>query len=1184
MYMKSLVLKGFKSFADRSVLNMEPGMVCVVGPNGSGKSNISDAILWVLGERSPKNLRGTAMEDVIFAGSKNRKPVNVAEVTIVLDNSDGQIPLEFTEIELTRRMYRTGGSDYLINGSPARLLDFLDLLHDTGLGTGTHSIISQGNLEGILQSRPEDRRALIEEAAGILKHKQRKEQSARKLAIMDQHLVRVQDIFGEVTRQMGPLERKAKRALAYRELTEEYAQWRLRLAVDDLRVLQEKWHVVEEAKTSYETTCADLKAQLDEAEARLDELSAQLEAESRDREIALQKRARLLAVSNQLESCVALLKQREAGIETRIAEEQTVSSGLEAELARLREELARLDEARTNAEAKVTEAQTVRNEAATAHEEAQAKLQEAQKESYALSAAKRKAEDEYASLQRRISVARTDFDSDEHHLVFVQERITEEQNRLAQMVTLRNEAQAAVNDAAAALEQVQAEDAAITARIQQLRAQATETEQLRTQRADVVAQLEAEAKALVEIERASKRAAGSARAWLMSEESPLFGAVSELASELLVDEGFDKAVEAALGDAISALAVFETEELAEIGSVLDEKQLSGKVELALSGTPATDARGCTEAMGAVALADKVHGLPKMQGVIAGLLGDVLVVDSLAQAQHLASAATQPLRFVTPAGELVSTTGLVKLPGEADELGVLERRRRSVECASELEQAKAQLAASLDKLQLVGAATEEARKSSADAARRVAMAQGELASAKKALAEAENKHRSAQVDLEAYEKLAGTLQSKREQAMPLIADLEAELQAAEKAITVHGEGLTRAESALEGLRTQANKASQSFSEAVSTLNAAQSAFALAKSRYFDRVATEKDLLARLDNSKVLRGKKVIARRRLAEVQTAIDRLSFSLSALPYAAVLTASADEEGVVSTVADKTNSARLQVRELRAQYDEASTRFADNRVQSAELKMQVQSAIDVITTECKTSIEAALATPPLEDRAQAQERADFLKRRITNLGSVNPDAADEFEAVKKRYDFLSAQLDDLQEARGALKKIDVAIDERMRTAFADTFALVNANFQEVFSVLFPGGSAELILTDPEDLANTGVEVVAQPRGKKITRMMLMSGGEKSLVALALLFAVYRIRTTPFYVLDEVEAALDDTNLRRLLAYLEQLRENTQLIMITHQRRTMEMADLLFGVSMQNDGVTKVISQRLERALAYAED
>ncbi len=311
---------------------------------------------------------------------------------------------------------------------------------------------------------------------------------------------------------------------------------------------------------------------------------------------------------------------------------------------------------------------------------------------------------------------------------------------------------------------------------------------------------------------------------------------------------------------------------------------------------------------------------------------------------------------------------------------------------------------------------------------------------------------------------------------------------------------------------------------------------------------------------------------------------ALADLPFAIPATTSDDTDAISSSLADKVNAARTQVRNLRDQYDQASSLFADNRVQSAELKLQVQSAIEVITTECKTSIESALAAPPLENREEAEAHTQMLKRRITNLGSVNPEAAEEYTQVKKRFDFLQAQLNDLEDARNSLKQIDSAIDERMRTAFVDTFDEVNANFKEIVGELFPGGSAELTLTDPDDLVHTGVEVIAQPRGKKITRMSLMSGGEKSLTALALLFAVYRIRTTPFYVLDEVEAALDDTNLRRLLAYLEQLRETTQLIMITHQRRTMEMADLLFGVSMQNDGVTKVISQRLERALENAED
>ena len=1179
MYLKSLVLKGFKSFADRSVLNMEPGLTCIVGPNGSGKSNISDAILWVLGERSPKNLRGSTMEDVIFAGSKGRKAVNVAEVTLVLDNSDGQIPVEYTEIELTRRMYRTGGSDYLINGAPARLLDFLNILHDTGLGTGTHSIISQGNLEAILQSKPEDRRALIEEAAGVLKHKQRKEQSARKLEYMDAHLARVRDIYAEVSRQVGPLERKAKRALTYQELSEEYAGLKLALAVDDVRVLQRSWDDVEAAREVLETHSAELKVSLDAAEEELDALSAQLEAESRNREAAMQVRARAASIAARLDSCVTMLAQSRANAESRIAEEATSSTAVAAELSRIDGELSRLLDVRAKAESDAAAAQTAREEAGVRQTAAAEAANAAQARFDTLNRDRREAEEELTRVQKRLSVARTEFDSDDHQLAFIENRIREAVRGMEELRGSEASAQDAYALAAQAVADARKADEEAGLRAAHLSARLDELEARRSELASQAAMLDAEAKALAEIERTRDASAGEARAWARGEGAALAGNAAALSALLRVDDGYDAAVERALGDELAALVPGAGADIAALAETLASKNLHGDLEMLVQGVPAADAHAWTAAHGGLALGDMVHAGSSYAGMIKALLGDVVVVGTLREALAAHAACEEALRFVTREGDLVRANGIVVIGGRSDEAGVLARKRRMEACGAELEETRVALRECEERKVLAVSALDEARASSLDCARKVAEAEGRLRAAQAQVETASAAVKTAAAELDAYIALRTTLATKHDQAMPAIRQMEARSEELGTKLDALRAGLAEAETLASETRSQTLALKEELSERISALSTAQSTLALAKSRLMDRTAARRDLESRRDASLLSAGRKTIAVGRLDGVGETLRQIQARLDSFTGLAM-----DEDSPqTGGLADRTNAARQKARELRASYEEASSKLADNRVETAQLKLRVQAAIDVITRECNTSVDAALRLPELEGREEAQARADVLKRRIANLGTVSPEAADEYRAVKKRYDFLGMQLSDLEQARAALKKIDAVIDSRMRTDFVDTFAVVNANFREVFETLFPGGSAKLVLVDPDDIENTGVEVVAQPRGKRITKMMLMSGGEKSLTALALLFAVYKTRTTPFYVLDEVEAALDDTNLRRLLAYLDELRASTQLIMITHQRRTMESADVLFGVSMQNDGVTKVISQRLERALAYAE-
>lgn len=691
--------------------------------------------------------------------------------------------------------------------------------------------------------------------------------------------------------------------------------------------------------------------------------------------------------------------------------------------------------------------------------------------------------------------------------------------------------------------------------------------------------LEAEQKALAALERTSQTHASEARSWALNQRAVTLA--GEVQDKITNDPQYDKVLECVLSDRLHALCVTSAEDAEDLVDAIHGEGLKGTLDVLVDGSrTSAPAHDFALSHDCVALVDVVHPVCGFEQAIAALLGDVVLVDSCTQAFALAKQASGMLRFATLAGDVLGADGVLRITGVDDELGALARRRRAKECADELDKVKEQCSQLVARRDLVRAANDDAKTEALASARTRALTQGDLSAAQTRVQEAQSKLSQAERACQDLLSLCEELKQKREQAKPLVEELQANLSRLEEASSDLNERLSVAQRDLEALRSSSDDLVLRVQQAHAAFTAAESAAALARSRVMDRRRDIADIDSRRSASELFIGQKAIIAARLEEPLQVIGQLVESMDDLDLR-FRTGSVDENG---GLAARVSAARQDLREKRAHLDNTTTLLADLRVEHAQLEIQVKQAVSVITTDCEVSLDYALTLPALDDRPQAEERAAQLKRRIVNLGSVNPDAAVEYEQVKRRFDFLQEQLDDLEHARTALSKIDEAVDKRMKRAFLDTFTQVNTYFGDIFATLFPGGHAELVLVDPTDIEHTGVEVVAQPKGKSITKMSLMSGGEKSLVALALLFAVYKTRTTPFYILDEVEAALDDSNLRRLLSYIQELRQTTQLIMITHQRRTMESADVLFGVSMHNDGVTKIISQRLERAVQYAED
>ena len=1188
MYLKSLVLKGFKSFADRSVLSLEPGITAIVGPNGSGKSNISDAVLWVLGERNAKHLRGQAMEDVIFAGSSARKATGLAEVDLVLDNSDGTLPVDYSEVAITRRMYRSGESEYLINGTVARRMDVLDILHDSGLGTGTHSIISQGSLDSILQSKPEDRRALIEEAAGVLKHKQRKAKSERKLEQMDQHLARARDVVAEVERQLGPLERKAKRARAYQGLAAELSELNLQLAVDDLRVLQRKWDEASTREQALEAELEDRRGAIARAEARAEELQEKIRLESVDAgELARRHRLASQAV-DRIDSAALVMRERRRGAQARAAElevsleaNKAKRAVAEGDLAQARAQLEQVQGERSRADAQAArlaeEAEALAGRRSRLEREA-AELGRARRQlDAALDAARR----EQAQTQEALSNGLAHVKLIEGHgkeLGLQLERAQQDAEALAQAAASGQQA----------LAELEAREAAARARVGEAFQAREEARGAADAARDEERAVASEIKGIEEVERASAAAAGPALSWLLEHEAELQAGLAPLAHAVSAPRGKEALVEHLLGPDVTALLVADAARAREVAQALSESGKAGEVSLVLC----EDAAGCAEGACPARVA-AAHGTPLVDQLsfpedaaraVRALLGDVVLCDNLDDALEGHARDAAGLRFATPDGCIVWPSGKVTLGATAaeDEEGALARARR-------LEDARVRHGAAQEALAQALAAAEEAeealRKAQAESlalSQELAQKRGAADAARAEADRAEEKLAAVRRELEDVERQRAAAEQSIAETRPNVDALAERVDALARELEETKEKLAAAQDAVAPLRDEAQRASEALSEA--RLSAATLA---ERETYTSRVrdAREREIKQLADADAEARAtlrKKKAAMVRIEPLLAVFEELVDSARRWTRDLEDQATAAQDST-SGLHAAANEARAAARQAQAAFDAANERMSAARVDKGRLEVQVEAAVNVIVHDCKTPLETALALPELEDRAEAEGTAFKLRRRIANMGTINPDAADEYEELKRRYDYLAGQLADLDGARRTLAKINRVIDARMKDDFVRTYEAVDKNFQEIFGVLFPGGSAHLSLVDPDDLENTGVEVSAQPRGKRITKMMLMSGGEKSLTALALLFAVYRIRATPFYILDEVEAALDDSNLRRLASYIDSLRDRTQLIMITHQRRTMEMADVLFGVSMQADGVTKVISQKLEHALQHAE-
>lgn len=1090
MFLKRLDVIGFKSFAERISVDFVKGVTAVVGPNGSGKSNITDAIRWVLGEQSARSLRGGKMEDIIFAGSDSRKRLNLAEVTLTLDNDDHFLPIDFHEVSVTRRVYRSGESEFLINNQPCRLKDIIDLFMDSGLGKEAFSIISQGKVEEILSSKAEDRRSIFEEAAGVLKYKTRKKKAENKLFETQDNLNRVEDILHELEGQVEPLKIQASIAKDYLEKKKELEHVEIALTAYDIEELHGKWSTLKEkvqmakeeelaessAISAKEAKIEDTRDKIQALDESVDELqqvllvtSEELEKLEGRKEVLKERKKNAVQNQEQLEEAIVQFQQKETVLKEELSKQEAVFETLQAEVKQLR--------------AQVKEKQ----QALSLHNEnVEEKIEQLKSDYFELLNSQASIRNELQLLDDQMSQSAVTLqrlaDNNEKHL---QER-----------------------------HDISARKAAC---------ERSKKDMLETMQGDFSGFYQG----VKEVLKAKERLGG------------IRGAVLELIS---TEQKYETAIEIALGASAQHVVTDDEQSARKAIQYLKQNSFGRATFLPLSvirdrQLQSRDAETAARHSSFLGVASELVTFdPAYRSVIQNLLGTVLITEDLKGANELAKLLGHRYRIVTLEGDVVN-------PGGSMTGGAVKKKNNSLLGRSrELED--------VTKGQLY-----------------------ELQVAEKNI----NTH------LELYDQEKSALSESDEERKVRKRKLEEELSAVSEKMKQLEEDIDRL-----------TKQKQTQSSTKESLSNELTELKIAAAKKEQACKGEEDNLARL-------------KKELTETELALKEAKEDLSFLTSEMSSSTSGEEkleEAAKHKLNDKTKTIELialrrdqriklqhgldtyerELKEMKRLYKQKTTLLKDEEVKLGRMEVELDNLLQYLREEYSLSFEGAKEKYQLEtDPEEARKRVKLIKLAIEELGTVNLGSIDEFERVNERYKFLSEQKEDLTEAKNTLFQVIEEMDEEMTKRFNDTFVQIRSHFDQVFRSLFGGGRAELRLTDPNDLLHSGVEIIAQPPGKKLQNLNLLSGGERALTAIALLFSILKVRPVPFCVLDEVEAALDEANVFRFAQYLKKYSSDTQFIVITHRKGTMEEADVLYGVTMQESGVSKVISVKLEETKEFVQ-
>ncbi len=1175
MYLKSLTLKGFKSFASATTLRLEPGITCVVGPNGSGKSNVVDALTWVMGEQGAKSLRGGKMEDVIFAGTSGRAPLGRAEVALTIDNTDGALPIDYTEVTISRILFRNGQSEYQINGEASRLLDIQELLSDSGIGREMHVIVGQGQLDAILMATPEERRGFIEEAAGVLKHRKRKEKAIRKLDSMQANLARVQDLTVELRRQLRPLGKQAEVAKKAATIQADLRDAKLRLLADDYINLSKTLEAEVADETVLRARRSEVDAELEKVRSREEVLDAQAAFEGP-----------LLIAAQENFYSLSALREKFRGTQS-LAQERSRFLAEEAEEAR---------QAGRDPEALDREATTLRSEEAQLRAGVETSILVLSEATTALAnaeAALKAEEDKIAAAMRAIADQREGTARQEGHIKSLAARLDAIAEEIARLTKARDDAQARADSAQREYSTFEMEIASADSGELGLDSEF----EVAKSTLEVAKKKVAE---LVESERAADRERNATESKLeamqltsqsrdgaaaLIRDSRGVKLLGSVASLIEVDSGWEAASAAALGALSNAVVVEDLNSAVTALTTLRNENL-GQADV-LVYEPG-NSHNASIPSGLTSLLSHVRS-SRINELITSLLSSTVVADDARAAEQILRSHPE-LTVVTRGGDVITSHRARGGSSSSDSL--IEIRALVEELTKKLEG----LNHNCDRLRFEISTAQgevESKQSAFDfALSKLNESDARIAALTEQLAVSGQNMKSASAEVE-------RLNLAIDEATSAKSRDENELSIASHQAQQLGEIAQPDHAAAEQLRNQVSIARTSEVEARLAVRTAEervdSISARAKALE-DAAAAERDASERAVSRRGARARGAVISQAIAEAAYEalihIER-SIAKASTERARLEANRADREGETLVV-------RARGRELATELDQLTSSVHRDEIARAEQRMRIEAletkaveelGIDVATlvseygpdkdvpTFIETDEGVIVATELIPYRRDQQEkRLAATERSLTLLGKINPLALEEYSALEERLKFLAEQLEDLKNTKKDLLDIIKEVDDKVQEIFMQAYEEVSTHFQDIFSRLFPGGDGRLFLTNPDDLLNTGVDVEARPPGKRVKRLSLLSGGEKSLTAIAMLVAIFKARPSPFYVLDEVEAALDDVNLGRLLGVLEELRASSQLIIITHQKRTMEIADALYGVTMRGDGVTEVISQRLRES------
>lgn len=1179
MHIKRVEIQGFKTFADRTVLDLTSGITAVVGPNGSGKSNIADAISWVLGEQNVRNLRGSKALDVIFAGSEKRKPTGMAEVSITLDNTCGSLPLNYTEVTVTRRIFRSGDSEYFINKTACRLKDIYELFLDTGMGREAYSMVSQGEIDAILSAKSEDRRALFEEAAGIKKYRFRRKEASRKLENTETNLRRVNDIVSELSGQIEPLEEQASQASRYNELVTRLRQIETGLLINDLRRWTGEMDRVRQTKAESTATVAEQDKRIDDLEWEKEKLSDQLTELDRQVDTARGKHQEAVAIAQRVKSQLALVAERQRSAEETRQRLDTEIQQLEKRLEEATERYHRLESElsgcaeRESGLAKDVESRSKAMEEASSELESVARIIEDRKSAY-------------LELAREQATKRAELESLRVRQAELEVAVEKYVRELSVLEANLAETNKKKSEVAARAEELRTKE----------RARAEELPPLKVKRDQAQAKIQSQTEKLTDINRATvgkssrlstlKEMADAhegffdgVRAVMAGRKAGmLHGDYAVVADVISVPKGLEVAIEVALGSSVQDIISDTVEDSKEAIRFLKENRAGRATFLPLDGVRETVLPSVDNRLHGVQgiASDLINYDGKYTPAIDVLLGRVIVVDNIDNAVQVSRKTSGWGRIVTLEGEVIVPTGAMtggarqskgpNLLGRKQEMDTLTEELDSLDSArkkaeTELDSAKVWLS---------------------DTNRNIEELEKAASTDKFALVEAERQVEFLGQEQRRLEKQIEVVMIEEEDAQKALTEdnaaldaLDTELSAAGKENIDLDELVAGAQKKLEELSTRKGSLSEELMEMSVTLASVRERRAgIAQSLHQTKASIEEmhtERAKRLDEIK----------REHTDAQTNVkDRDTLAAEVVTSEESLLVSEKQLNELvaqrTQLAQTTASADAELKTLNRARAENAELLRNCDVKEARLEIQITQTSERLMDEYEILAEDALAQeePAEVERGTATEVGQ-LRREIKNMGPVNTGAIQEYERIRERWDFLMTQKTDLDAARIKLVDAIQDIDKGTQELFMTTFRAIQENFDKMFKRLFHGGRTELILTDPNNLLETGVEVIVQPPGKKLQNLVLLSGGERALTASALLFALLMSRPSPFVMFDEVDAPLDDSNVERFADVLHEFAMDTQFIIVTHNRATMEAADTLYGVTMSEPGISKLISVRL---------